>query len=46
MPDPSPSPPAPVEVLPAEAVAVATVLLAGVIAKAATLAGMEAACDE
>jgi hypothetical protein len=46
IPDSSPAPPAPVEVLPAEAVAAATALLAGVIAKAAVSAGMEVAADE
>jgi hypothetical protein len=39
-------PPAPVEILPAEAVAAATALLAGVIAKVAASAGVEATVDE
>jgi hypothetical protein len=39
-------PPAPARGLPAEAVAVATALLAGVIAKAAAPSGMEATADE
>lgn len=50
IPEPSPAPPTPAdgstEGLPAEAVAVATALLAGVIAKAATPAEMEATADE
>ena len=46
IPDPFPVPPAPVGALPAEAVAAATALLAGVIAKAAAPAGMEATVDE
>ena len=51
MPDPAPAPPAlvppaPARGLPAEAVAVATALLAGVIAKAAAPTGMEATADE
>ena len=51
MPDPAPAPPAlvpptPARGLPAEAVAVATALLAGVIAKAAAPSGMEASADE
>jgi len=51
MPDPAPAPPAlgppaPARGLPAEAVAVATALLAGVIAKAAAPSGMEATADE
>ena len=49
--DPAPAPPAlvppaPARGLPAEAVAVATALLAGVIAKAAVPAGIEVAGDE
>ena len=39
-------PPAPTGGLPVEAVAVATALLAGVIAKAAAPGGMEATSDE
>jgi hypothetical protein len=51
MPDPAPAPPAlvppaPDGGLPAEAVAVATALLAGVIAKAAAPSGREAASGE
>ena len=51
IPEPFPAPPAPAggvraEVLPAEAVAAATALLAGVIAKAATPTGMEAIADD
>jgi hypothetical protein len=51
IPDPAPAPPAlvppaPARDLPAEAVAVATALLAGVIAKAAAPSGMEATADE
>ena len=51
MPDPAPAPPAlvppaPAGDLPAEAVAVATALLAGVIAKAAAPGGREATADE
>jgi hypothetical protein len=46
IPDPSPAPPAPVGPLPAEAVAAATALLAGVIARAAVPVGMEATADE
>ena len=51
MPDPAPAPPALVPPpaargLPAEAVAVATALLASVIAKAATPSGREAISDE
>jgi hypothetical protein len=51
MPDPALAPPAlvpptPARGLPAEAVAVATALLAGVIAKAATPSGREAASGE
>jgi len=51
MPDPTPAPPvlappAPVGGLPVEAVAVATALLAGVIAKAAAPGGMEATSGE
>jgi hypothetical protein len=46
MPDPSPAPPMPAEVLPSDAVAAATALLAGVIAKAAVPAGIEVDADE
>jgi hypothetical protein len=51
MPDRAPAlpalvPPAPARGLPSEAVAVATALLAGVIAKAAAPSGMEATADE
>jgi hypothetical protein len=51
IPEPSPAPPAPsgglpAGELPAEAVAAATALLAGVIAKAAAPTGMEATGDE
>jgi hypothetical protein len=46
LPDPSPAPPTPVGALPAEAVAAATALLAGVIAKVAAPAGVEATADE
>jgi len=51
MPDPAPSPPAlvpaaPARGLPVEAVAVATALLAGVIAKAAAPTGREVASGE
>ena len=46
MPDPSPAPPTPAGALSAEAIAAATVLLAGVIAKAATPGGMEATSGE
>jgi hypothetical protein len=51
MPDPAPAPPALVPPasargLPAEAVAAATALLAGVIAKAAAPTGREATADE
>ena len=51
MPDPAPAqpalvPPAPTGGLPAEAVAVATALLASVIAKAAAPTGREASADE
>jgi hypothetical protein len=51
IPEPVPAPPAPpegppVEAFPADAVAAATALLAGVIAKAAAPSGMEAAGDE
>ena len=46
MPDPAPAPPAPARGLPAEAVAAATALLAGVIAKASGPEGMEVAGDE
>jgi hypothetical protein len=46
MPDPAPAPPAPARGLPAEAVAAATALLAGVIAKAAAPTGTEATADE
>ena len=46
MPDPAPAPPAPAGALPGEAIAAATVLLAGVIAKAAAPGGMEATSDE
>ena len=48
-PDPTPSgaaPPAPARGLPTEAVAAATAVLAGVIAKAAALTGREATADE
>ena len=43
---PAPVPPAPTGGLPVEAVAVATALLAGVIAKAAAPGGMEATGGE
>ena len=51
MPDPAPAPsgavpPAPAGALPTGAVAAATALLAGVIAKAAAPAGREATADE
>jgi hypothetical protein len=46
IPDPSPAPPAPATGLPTEAVAAATALLAGVIAKAAVPAGIEVDADE
>ena len=51
MPDPAPAPPAlvppaPARGLPAEAVAVATALLAGVIAKVAAPSGREASGGE
>ena len=46
IPDPAPTPPAPARSLPTEAVAAATALLAGVIAKAAAPSGMEATADE
>ena len=51
IPDPAPAPPAlapptPARGLPSEAVAVATALLAGVIAKAAAPGGMEATSGE
>jgi hypothetical protein len=51
IPEPVPAPPRPaegppVEGLPADAVAAATALLAGVIAKAAAPSGMEAVSDE
>jgi hypothetical protein len=46
MPDPPPAPPTPAGVLPAEAIAAATAVLAGVIAKAAVPAGIEVAGDE
>ena len=50
IPDPAPAPPAPAPAparsLPTEAVAAATALLAGVIAKAAAPTGREATADE
>lgn len=46
IPDPSPAAPTPAGVLPTEAVAAATALLAGVIAKAAVPAGIEVDADE
>ena len=46
IPDPAPAPPAPASSLPTEAVAAATALLAGVIAKAAAPTGREATADE
>jgi hypothetical protein len=47
IPDPYPQPPAMlVEQLPADAVATAITLLAGVIAKASVVAGIEVATDE
>jgi hypothetical protein len=46
IPDPAPTPPAPARSLPTEAVAAATALLAGVIAKAAAPTGREATADE
>lgn len=50
IPEPFPAPPTPAEVpaqgLPAAAVAAATALLAGVIAKAAAPTGIEATADE
>ena len=46
MPDPPSAPPTPAGVLPGEAIAAATALLAGVIAKAAVPAGTEVAGDE
>ena len=46
IPDPAPASPAPARGLPAEAVAAATALLAGVIAKAAAQTGTEASADE
>ena len=46
MPDPPPAPPTPAGALSAEAIAAATVLLAGVIAKAAVPEGIEVAGDE
>jgi hypothetical protein len=46
MPDPTPPPPAPARGLPTEAVAEATALLAGVIAKAAAPTGREVASGE
>jgi hypothetical protein len=46
MPDPPPASPTPAGALPAEAVAAATALLAGVIAKAAAPTGREVASGE
>lgn len=46
IPDSVPPPPTSVGALPAEAVAIATALLAGVIAKAAVPTGIEVGADE